>query len=86
MIETISDPFSVNPEDRYRQTVFAPGAAVNLKHQLTTPRSFARNPKLDFPSYNDEMKQSSSKARRSIRTDQRAKAKEKEKKEDCNIF
>ena len=75
-----------DPENRYRKTIFAPGAAVNVKkHQNLAAggKNYARNPKLDFPTM-DETK--SPKKKSDKKSKEKKEGGKTPKKEDCNIF
>lgn len=92
--QSLNDALNEDPDSRYRETMFAPGAAVNKKHQ-TAPTNYARNPKIDFPVLDQQYQLS--KNRKQTRTGgekekerepQKAsdKDKDKTKKEECNMF
>ena len=76
-----------SPENRYRKTIFAPGAAVNVKkhaNMAEVAKNYARNPKLDFPTIDDNKspKKKSDKEKKSSRKE----GGKTPKKEECNIF
>ena len=80
-LDSASAGFNQDPENKYRQTLFAPGAAVNTKHQVSTPQNFARNPKIEFPTLDPHRVSKKKPEPAPIKG-----KKDKPKKEDCNIF
>lgn len=83
-VDTTSPAFAnQDPENKYRQTLFAPGAAVNTKHQVGTPQNFARNPKIEFPTLDPH--RVSKRKPEPVASVSKGK-RDKPKKEDCNIF
>lgn len=91
---SLTDALNEDPDSRYRQTMFAPGAAVNKKHQ-TAPTNYARNPKIDFPVLDQQYQLSKNRKQNRDGGEKQKEEKtpkvsdkggDKNKKEECNMF